>query len=359
MFHVLRKLDWWLLTPVLALFLASLLNLYGIGGFDSFFIKQLVFVLVGLVLLLFFASIDFRIFRESSIFPSLLYIASLIFLLGTLYSSEVRGIKAWFFIGSFGFEPSEVTKLALILFLAKFFSSNGGQRTNQFLSLGASLIYALIPIGFILLQPDFGSAAVLGTIWLSALMNFKIKKTHMLFSAGVLMLLGIVIWIFMLAPYQKARLTTFLNPLEDPRGSGFQNLQAQISVGSGNWFGYGIQNSTQVKLGYLSEPRNDFAFAAFAQQFGFLGTSLVIILYGLFLYRLSSIGIFTKDRFTHIFVFGFLIFISTHLIINIGMNIGVLPVTGIPLSFFSYGGSHLLTLMSGLGIVQSIKVHTS
>ena len=216
-------------------------------------------------------------------------------------------------------------------------------------------MYVFIVFLLVLLQPDFGSAIIIFLLWFGMVLVSGIKKTHLLsvFLMGILVFGGL--WFFAFKPYQKARIMTFLNPLTDIRGSGYNAYQSTIAVGSGQMFGKGIGYGTQSKLQFLPEYQTDFIFSAFAEEWGFIGVSLLLILYGLVFWRMLKISFRGGSNFEILFGLGLTMLFLIHSIIHIGMNIGLLPVTGNTLPFMSYGGSHLLSELLGLGILMGMR----
>ena len=356
---MIKKLDWPLVAGVYALLIFGILNIYGIGGFESiFFKKQLIFALIGTFLILLSVFFDYRIFKNYSAPSLIIYIFVILLLITTLFAApEIRGVSSWLFIGRLGIEPSEVLKLSVLILLAKYFSSRHTQ-IDDWRHIFASFIYIGVPALLIFIQPDFGSAAIVILIWLGSLVIAGIRPKYLTAIILIFALLFLLGWNVILKPYQKARLITFLNPGQDPQGAGYNIIQSRIAVGSGRLFGKGLGNPTQAKLGLLPEPYTDFAFASLAEQFGFTGILGILFLYLLILSRLIKISLAARDNFSKIYLFLFAVFIFAHTLINVGMNMGLMPITGLPLPFISYGGSHLITLMLGVGISQSIKIRS-
>lgn len=219
----------------------------------------------------------------------------------------------------------------------------------------ASAIYALIPASLTLLQPDLGSVIVFFCIWLGMLLFAGIKRRHLLIIFMTSLIIAAIGWFAILKPYQKTRITTFVNPYLDPRGTGYNTLQSKITLGSGQWFGIAFNKKVSQRA-LVPEPYNDFALANFARKFGFIGITVLLALFLFLMFRVGSIAIRTDNNFAKLFSLGLLTIIFAHVIINAGVNLGILPITGIPFSFLSYGGSHLITLMIGLGIIQNIRI---
>ena len=350
-----REIDLVLFATVVAVSLFSIINIYGIVGSESpFFQRHVVFIGIGLVTMVAFSFFNYRYLKNYS-FPVLtLYFTSIALLALTFYSRTVRGTNSWIVFGALTFEPAELAKLAIIIFMAKYFSRRHVY-IHQFKNIIIPAIYFAIPAIIIIEQPDLGSAVVLGLIWVSMLMAAGINKKHFVILLVVAMITAGLSWSFVLKPYQKIRVVSFLNPYQDPRGSGYNVIQSKIAIGSGSWFGKGLGKGSQAVLGFLPESHNDFIFAALAEQFGFAGVSFFLATILLILYRIIDIGSRTVTNFGKLFSLGLAIFIFLHVFISAAVNIGLLPVTGISTSFLSYGGSHTVSLMAGLGILQSIK----
>jgi rod shape determining protein RodA len=219
-------------------------------------------------------------------------------------------------------------------------------------------LYAGIPFLLVFVQPDFGSAIIIFFIWFGMTLVSGISKKHLMvvFSLGLLAFAAL--WFFVFADYQKSRIRTFLNPLSDVQGVGYNAYQSTIAVGSGQVFGKGVGYGTQSRLKYLPEYETDFIFAAFSEEWGFVGSLTVVILYALVIWRILRIAMFASTNFEMLFAIGLATLIMSHTIINIGMNIGLMPVTGITLPFMSYGGSNILMLFSGLGILMAMNKYS-
>jgi len=349
-----KEIDFPLFATVVAISLFSVLNMYGIDGFGSFLTKQIIFVITGLGVMVLFSFFNYRYLKNYSFLVLFLYFVSIALLLLTFYSRSVRGVNAWIVLGQFTFEPAELAKLMLIIIMAKYFSQRH-VHVNQFRHVFVSGIYYGIPVLIILVQPDLGSAIIFSLIWLSILVAVGINKKHFFLLVVLAVIVSYGSWIFVLKPYQKDRLLTFVNPGNDPRGSGYNLIQSKIAIGSGYWFGSGLGKGSQTTLGFLPESHNDFVFAAAAEQFGFIGISLVMAAILFIVYRILAIGRAIVSNFGKIFAIGMAVFIFAHALIGASVNIGLMPVTGIPFPFLSYGGSYLISIMSGLGILQSIK----
>lgn len=364
----LKKFDWLFLIFAVLLTILGLVCLYGLSLFSgdfSNFNQQAIFFLIGIILAISLSFIDFKALRDSSLFILAIYFFSIILLLGVFFlGKEIRGSRSWYHFGSFTFQPVEVVKIVFILFFAKYFSQRHVEMYQK-RHIVLSFVYAFIPTALVFLQPDFGSAIILILIWFSMMLVSGIKRKHLLIIFGVGVLFFLVAWNFVFTQEQKDRFTTFLEPYInpegeyiDPQGTGYHIQQSIIAVGSGGLFGKGISEPyTQAKLGFLPEAHNDFIFAAFTEMFGLIGVSVLFLLFGLFFWRGIEIAKKSNNNFSRLLVSGFIILVGAEAFINIGMNIGLLPISGLPLPFLSYGGSSLLSLFIGIGIIESVKVH--
>lgn len=354
----LKKFDWPLFFVWFVLVILGLVTMGGMGEQARPFLqKQAWLFLAGLVLVLVVPLVDYRIFKNHSAPALLAYFISLGLLLLSLASHTVRGINAWITLGPFRLEPSEFAKLALIILLAKYFSQKHTEiyRVHH---LVASGLYTAFPALLTLFQPDLGSSFVFFVIWLAMLLAAGIKRNHLLMILVLAVLVALVGWSFFLAPYQKSRITSFLNPYLDPKGEGYSIIQSKIAIGSGQIWGMGFGRGTQSKFGFLPEAHTDFAFASFAEQFGLVGIGAVFLLLLWLFFRIGRIGFTARNNFAKLFSIGFMTFIFTHVVINAGMNLGLLPITGISFPFLSYGGSFLIALTLGVSFMQGIKVRT-
>ncbi len=265
----------------------------------------------------------------------------------------VKGAQSWFSFGAFAFQPTDLMKLATVIVCAKYFSRRHVE-IKRFKHIIISFVYMIIPFILIFLQPDFGSAIILFCIWFGMVFLSGLSKKHLLIFCVLGLSLFTLLWSFVFKPYQKARIRNFINPTLDLKGSGYNAKQSLIAVGSGQLFGKGIGHGTQSRLHFLPEYETDFIFAAYAEEWGFVGTLCIILLYGLLLMRISFIALHASNNFEILIALGIIVFFLSHIIVNIGMNIGVMPITGITLPFMSYGGSHLLAEFIALGMIGSI-----
>ncbi len=355
--YFLKKLDWVLIISVLLLTIIGLMSIFSTSFYHekSYFYKQAIFIVVGFFLMLLFAFVDYRIFRNHPTLLLILYFISAFLLTIVLFLGKSRGATSWFNLGFFNVEPVEITKLVMILILAQYFSLRHIElyRLKHIIISGA---YIVLVVGLVFLQPDLGSAMVLIFLWVGVMIIAGIKLKQLLFLLLIGMILFGIAWLGILKPYQKDRITSFINPYLDPQGSGYHRIQSMIAIGSGQFWGRGLGHGPQSQLNFLPEQHTDFIFASIGEEWGFAGLIIVFILYFLVFFRIIKIAIRAENNFARLFCVGSVIVFVFQVFVNIGMNLGILPITGIPLSFISYGGSNLLINFVMLGIVQSIAI---
>jgi rod shape determining protein RodA len=356
--HLLR-FDWIIFSSVLLLSLFGLAEIYSVAlGRESFdlanFNKQILYIALGVASVFLISFIDYNAIKS---FSNYFYIAGIIILvLVLIFGKTVRSTTGWFELGGFSIQPVEFAKIILIIFLAKFFS-NTSLRGRPFKIFSLSLLGTLLFVVLVLLQPDFGPAAIMLSVWfLMLLLRGVFKWKHLLMAIVPIVLISILSWSFYLAPYQKERILVFLNPAEDSLGDGYNVSQALIAVGSGGLIGRGIGFGSQSQLKFLPEAQNDFIFSVISEELGFFGSSLLIILFFILFARLLFLVRNIKDDFAVFFILGGLVLIFIQMFINIGMNIGIMPVVGISLPFVSYGGSATLASFILIGLMQSVII---
>jgi len=352
-FLILAK-EWPLLAIPVALALLGILTMHPFdAGSTTLAPRQLTWLGISIVAFIACASLDMRFIRRTPVIISgyALTIGLLVLLL--LTADAVMGAKSWFTFGGFSFQPADLGKLAFIALMAKYFSRRH-MAIGDFRQILLSGVYAAPVILLILVEPDLGTAAIFSAVWFGMVLVSGIPKKHLLLVAAAGLILAAGLWFGGLHEYQRARIMAFVNPAADIRGSGYNAYQATIAAGSGQLWGKGIGYGTQSKLRFLPEYETDFIFAAYAEEWGFVGVVLVLILYGLLLARLLAISRRSATNFDAFFTLGVLLLLSAHLFIHAGINLGLLPVTGTTIPFMSYGGSHLLAEFAALGIVASL-----
>ena len=352
MLRRLMQFDWVLYSAVLLLSGLSILLLYGFSaeGKPEYFLRQGIFVGAGFLLSLFVSEFDYRHIGKQS---TMLYFSMLAILFGVLILGRtIRGTEGWIDLGFFQIQPVEFAKVVLVLFLASFITKKKSE-LGEWTRLIASLVLTGALVFLVMRQPDLGSSMILLSIWGMMILISGIRWKHIIVLGVLGTLLVSGSWFF-LQDYQKARIENFIHPELDPRGSGYNVLQAMVAVGSGGMFGKGIGHGSQSQSNFLPEKHTDFIFASINEELGVAGAFLVLFLYGIVFYRLRVIGIQSEDNLGYLIIVGVYAIIISQGVINIGMNVGLLPVTGIPLPFMSYGGSSILSLFLALGIVQNI-----
>lgn len=356
-----RGFDWLLFASV------TVLSAFGLAGIGSvglskepvdfiFLRKQVIFLILGFAVMLFFAVTHPTRFRFAS---PLIFVISVFSLVGVLiFGLTVRGTTGWFSIAGIRIQPVEAVKVALILIFARYAAEHLylARQGKMFWRTGTLLAFPLI---LVLLQPDAGSASVLLVLWFGILLAFGIKRTHLyVFAAGGIVL-GVLAWFFVLAPYQKDRITTFLYPDRDPLGSGYNVTQSIIAVGSGKFFGRGLGFGAQSQMKFLPESQTDFIFAVLAEELGLAAVTIILLAFGVFFYRVIMITRRVSDSYVQFVSFGIFVVVFYEMFVNLGMNVGLMPVSGITLPFVSYGGSSLVSHFAMLGLLQGIAMHSA
>lgn len=349
-----RGFDWILFCATLPLLAAGLVTMNSLTGVSAYFGKQVVVVVLSLVLCFALSFVDFRFLRRTQVLTTI-YLA-IVGALGALFvvGSVVKGAQSWIHFGLFSFQPSDPAKLALILVLAKYFSRRHIEIAN-FRHILVSGAYAFILFLLILVQPDFGSAFIIFMIWFGMVLVSGISKKHLALVATVGIVSFALLWVYALKPYQKQRIMTFVAPQANISSTGYNAYQSTIAVGSGQLLGKGLGFGTQSRLNFLPEYQTDFIFAAFAEEWGLIGALILFMLYLVVVWRILLNSLYGASNFEILFGLGLAIYFMTQFTINVGMNIGVLPVTGLAAPFMSYGGSHLITEFAGIGIVMGMR----
>ncbi len=362
MFKIDRKLlknfDWGLAGLVTVILILGLINLYSAttgkeAGTHAYFLHQLVWVGIGFLGMIIGVCITDEFYRENAI---IFYVISLVLLiLVDVYGMITSGAQRWIRLGPLSLQPSELAKLSLILVLGYYYEAKRTLEILPFRHIILPFILTLLPAVLVVKQPDLGTGLLMLLIFISILLyeGIPFKTFLMLFFVG---LGGLpVMWRF-LKPYQKARLLTFINPDRDPLGAGYHIIQSKIAVGSGGLWGKGFLHGTQCKLEFLPEHHTDFVFSVLAEEWGFVGSVVVILLLFILVIWGLEVARNTRNRFGEVVAVGITAMFFWQIVINIGMVIGVMPVVGIPLPFFSYGGSGTLINLFSIGILMSIRM---
>jgi rod shape determining protein RodA len=353
----LRKIldiDWILFCSAIFITIAGLTTMASFGEGSTHFIRQFIWFAFSVFIFFIFGLFDYRFLKRTEI-VMVAFIVSVFLLLALFVFGKVAGgAQGWFDLGLFSLQPSELIKLMVIILLAKYFSKRHIEIAN-IRHIFVSGAYVFVVFALVFLQPDFGSALIIFLIWLGMILLSGISKKHLLAVFALGSVVFCILWFFVLMPYQQARIVNFLHPLADPLGSGYSARQSTIAVGSGQLLGKGIGFGTQSRLSFLPAHQTDFIFASYAEEWGFLGVMLFFILFGILLWRIIQNAYYGASNFEILFGCGVAIMFFTHFLINVGMNLGLMPVTGITLPFMSYGGTHLLTSFIALGILMGMR----
>ena len=356
-FQKIKDLDFILLFCILLLGVISLATMYSTDGGEllfhtkSHFFKFIIFTC--LMLLISFLNIKF--WFSIGYFTYLVTVVMLIYTIN--FGVTASGSQRWIDLYYINIQPSELMKIFIILCLAKFFHRKRLENVNSFYSVIISLIIIFFPMCLVIVQPDLGTSLLISISGIVVLWFAGLNHKYFFYSI-LISIISLPFIISFLKPYQKLRVLTFLNPDRDPLGAGYQIIQSKIAVGSGGLFGKGYLKGTQSYLEFLPEKHTDFIFTLFSEEFGFLGSTILLLIYALTIYRIIIIGSISRSYFAKLFCYSFGTSIFVYVIINMSMVLGLLPIVGSPLPIMSYGGSSMLATMIGFGIVMSAKIHS-
>ncbi len=360
LFAYLRALDWGIIVAVLFLFLFGISAIYSVelsyetGNFGAVQ-KQVIVFFMGVVLAGALARWNYLQLRN---YARALYLGSvgllvLVLMMGTVLNSS----RSWFILGSFSFQPVEFMKVALVVVLARYFGEHARRRFGWREIMVSGLLTA-IPVGLVMMQPDLGSASILIGIWGFMLLMAGLRPMHAFAVAVVAVPVAVIYRFFFMSEYQLDRIRVFLNPELDPLVTGYNITQAKIAIGSGQLFGRGLGFGSQSQLKFLPESQTDFIFAVIAEELGFIGVCVVLLAIGLLAWRMMKLARSARDSFTSFLLLGIFASLFIQMTVNIGVNLALLPATGVTLPFVSAGGSSLLISFIFIGIAQSIAVRT-
>ena len=355
----LKNVDWWIIILAILLCIVGFVALYSATQSDNFeyLKKQIIWFAISIVAMIVVACIDYKILIKIS---PILYGISLILLLAVLFTRTINGASSWFNIGGFSLQPGELAKFTVILFLSYVITRiqiKGKEEINKIWKLAIILAVVAVPVLLIILQPDFGTA-----------MTYIIALIMVLFIAGIdkkyiiaaIILVGVgtpLIYQFVLPAHAKTRIDVFLHPETDPKGSGYNIIQSKLAIGAGELTGMGLLNGNQTQLGYLSPKTTDFIFPVIGEEMGFIVSSIVIIVYVFLITKILFIAKTARDDYGTYIAAGISGVFLFHLTENVGMTMGLLPITGVPLLFISYGGSSLLTSFMCIGLLINISAN--
>ncbi|MCD6420456.1 MAG: rod shape-determining protein RodA [Synergistetes bacterium] len=351
-----KGLDPYLLFILFLLITLGLTTLYSatlykgnISGRHLYFAKQVVWVTIATVSMFIISLVDYHIWDKLSF---LLYITSVILLLIVMIKGHISlGARRWINVGPFLVQPSEFLKVSMVIFLSHFLSKYG-RKMRAIKIVALSLIIVGIPFLLVVKQPDLGTAMLIAFISVGILFVSGIPIRYFIYGFISVAILSPFVW-HKLADYQKKRILSFLYQ-SDPLGASYNLIQAKISVGSGRLFGKGFFRGTQHELRFLPMGHTDFIFCVLAEELGFIGSMILVILYTLLFFRMATIATYTLDMFGKYLVVGFMVMLFSQVLINIGMSIGIMPITGVPLPFVSYGGSSILSNMAAVGVILNV-----
>ena len=326
------------------------------GGLNGFALRQGIYAAVGIVLMLVLSRINYR-FLESFTLPLYLGTLGLLGLVMVMGMTEY-GSQRWIDLGLFPIQPSEIAKLTLVVVLAKVLSDHE-RELHRLKWFALCAIIALVPAAIVFRQPDLGTAIMLGAIFLGSTVAARVPRRFFVACAVAAIPLLYVFWNWIMHDYQRKRFLIFLDPESDPIGAGYNILQSRIAIGSGGWFGQGYLAGSQSQGEFLKVAYSDFIVSVVAEEFGFIGALFLIALLFLLVWRCLVVAVRARDTFGSLIATGVATWIGVQIFINVGMNIGLMPVTGIPLPFISYGGSSLMSMLLGLGLVQSVASRSS
>ena len=353
-----REFDWWLLAMVVLLCTISVLEIYSATlhtKYVGFHTKQLIYVGFGMVAMFLFAKIDYHRLLDWAPWAYGTCLLSLVAV--RIFGHKVLGARRWINLGHMQFQPSEWVKLVLILLMARYFA-NLGARGLTWKDIFKAFVLVGIPMALVLIQPDLGTTLTYIPILLAGLFlgGISVRQSVIIVTAATVFLVGAWSSGKVLKPYQKARLTSFVNPGNDPRGAGYQLLQSRIAIGSGGVWGQGAAKGSQTQGDFLPIPHADFIFAAFSEEHGFVGALFVLLLYFSILMRLIQNAQTAADLSGSLIIMGIVAVLTFQIAVNVGMVVGFMPVTGIPLPLMSYGGSSVLFTFLALGAAMNVRM---
>lgn len=354
-----KNIEWWILILAILLCVIGFVALYSATQSDNFeyLKKQTIWFGIGLVMMIVVAFIDYKVLVKIS---PILYIISILLLIAVLSTKSINGARSWFNIGSFSLQPAEFAKVIVVLFLSYVIARlqiDGKEEINKIWKLAIVLAVVAIPVALIILQPDFGTAMTYIISLIMVLFVAGIDKKYVI-CAIILVAVGVpLVYQFVLPAHAKSRIDVFLNPESDPKGSGYNIIQSKLAIGAGELTGMGFLNGNQTQLGYLSPKTTDFIFPVVGEEFGFIVSSVVIIAYVFLINKILYVAKTARDDYGTYIAAGVAGIFFFHMTENIGMTMGLLPITGVPLLFVSYGGSSLLTSFLCIGLLLNISAN--
>ena len=355
--RILKNMEWWIVIWGIALSIIGLIALFSATSEANYneFTKQIVWIVTSLVAMVIIMLIDYNFLVKISPF---LYGTSIVLLILVMFTEPINGATSWFSIGDFAFQPSEFAKIAVILFLAFSMSKlqeRGKEEINRPWKLLITIAIIALPLLLILMQPDYGTAAAYIFALIFMLFTAGISKKYIIITLLLIIILAPIVYMYVLPNHAKTRIEIFLDPEKDPRGAGYNVIQSKLAIGAGGLTGMGLLNGNQTQLGYLYPKTTDFIFSVIGEEMGFVVSASVVILYVLIVTKIIYIAKTAKDdegSYVAIGIAGVFLF---HMVENMGMTMGLLPITGVPLLFVSYGGSSMINSFLALGILLNIS----
>ena len=351
----LKKCDWLIPLATLSLFSIGCMSLYYNTTVDrDVFNKQIIFFVISFVLFYVLIFSDWRVFRDNSYLVLFIYFIAVIAVLGLFFfAPDIRGVKNWYRIGKISIDPVELLKLTLVFLLAKYFSMRHVEM-YRVRHIVASSVYIIIPAIILILQSNMGAVIAIFFLWVGVLIFSGIKLRHFILLVFAGILIVTIAWGTILKDYQRERILSFVFPNLEPLGIGWSQSQAKIAIGSGGLLGLGLGRGPETQLGYLTESHTDFIFAAIGEEMGLLGVTFIIVIYAFLIWRTINIALKVSGNFPRLVVSGIAVILCFQFVVNIGMNLGLMPIVGISLPLISYGGSNLIATFASLGIIESI-----
>ena len=356
-FQKVRSFDYILLTSIFLLGVLSSFTMYSTDGGEILFHSKshILKFLIFFPMMIFLSFLNIRLWHLISY---VFYGVVLIFLIyASLYGIKASGSQRWINLYFINLQPSELMKIAIIACLAKYYHRIQLDKINNFQTIFIAMVILILPIMMVLTQPDLGTSILIALSGLVVIWLAGVNVKYFIYSF-IALLITMPFAVAFLKPYQKLRILTFLNPDRDPLGAGYQIIQSKIAVGSGGLNGKGFLKGTQSYLEFLPEKHTDFIFTLFSEEFGFIGSVFLLLIYSIIIYRIIHIGFISRSYFAKLFCYSFGASIFVYIVINMSMVLGMLPIVGSPLPIMSYGGSSMLATMIGFGIVMSAKIHS-
>jgi rod shape determining protein RodA len=348
------NVDWLIVFSLIPIVFSGLMTMNSFGGNNAYFNHQIIWVSISFIVMFVASYIDWSFLKRTNVIVILYFLTISVLLLLFLVGTVSKGAQSWFNFGGFSIQPIDPAKVILIVLLAKYFSRRHVE-IGHIKHIFVSGLYAMLVFLLVFLQPDFGGALIIFCIWFGMVLVSGISKKHLAIVFGTGSIIFLILWGFVFQDYQKKRILTFLHPLADIRGAGYNAYQSTITLGSGGLLGKGVGFGTQSRLKFLPEYETDFIFAAFAEEWGFVGVVLLFILYTIVIWRVLLNSMRSSNNFELLYGVGLSILFMSHFTVHVGMNMGLLPVTGLTIPFMSYGGSNMITFFGALGILMSMR----